>query len=258
MNEVIDLAVEAAQEAGKLLVDNFGKINLIESKKDKSLATNLDKEAENLIISKIKNKFPAHGILAEEKGGDNADNDYLWIIDPMDGTHNFIRNINIFGVSIGILFKKEFIGGVIYMPVDGELYTAQKGSGAYKNGEKISVSKKTLLKDCSISFDSSIKYSPADMLRVLGELSPQVFNIRMLGSSARQLSYLAEGKLDLAVEFHDWPWDFAAGVCIIREAGGEIAGLNGEPITYQSIGYVASNSLVHGDIQAIVKNTLNI
>ena len=252
MSEILDVAVSAAKEAGKFLVDNFGKISEIQSKGDRNLATNVDKGAEEIIVSKVKGKFPNHAILAEEGGRDNVESEYLWIIDPLDGTHNFIRNVNIFGTSIGVVKGSEFIAGVIYMPIDDELYMAEKGSGAYKNGKAISVSDTDNLKQCSIAFDSSIRYGPEVMLATLGELAQESFNVRMLGSSARHLTYVAEGNLDFVVEFHDRPWDFAGGVCIIQEAGGKLCDLGGGAVTHETIGYIASNSAVHEKVQNIV------
>jgi len=252
MSEIIDTAVSAAKEAGVFLRDNFGNISKIERKGDRNFVTNLDKEAESMIINKIKDSFPGHGIIAEESGISGGDKDYLWIIDPLDGTHNFMRDVDIFGVSIGIVYKGKFIAGAIYMPVTDELYAAEKGSGAYKNGGKISVSENNNIRDCSISFDSSIRYSPEVMLKVLGELAREVFNVRMFGSSVRVLSYIAEGKLDAAVEFNDHPWDFAGGVCLIKEAGGKLCSLKGGKLTYETIGYIASNSFIHSTVKDIV------
>ncbi len=256
MSDVINLGIDAAKAAGDFLLENFGRISEIEKKGDRNFATNLDREAENIIISKIKSKFSNHGIIAEESGNSNPDKDYLWIIDPLDGTHNFMRNIDIFGVSIGILHKEEFVGGIIYMPADGELYVGEKDNGAYKNNKKIKVSEVDDLKEASISFDSSIRYSPKIMLKTLGKLADEVFNVRMLGSSVRALSYIAEGLLDFSVEFHDRPWDFAAGVCLIREAGGLLSGLKGEPLSYKSIGYIASNQHLQRKVQDIVLSYL--
>ena len=252
MNDILTVAADSAKQAGCFLLDNFGKIKEIESKGDRSLATNLDKEAEAMIVDRIRSNFPDHGIIGEEGGSDGVGKDYLWIIDPLDGTHNFIRNINIFGVSIGVVHKDEFIAGAIYMPGDDELYTAEQGNGAYKNGKKISVSCQEDLKDCSISFDSSIRYSPEPMLKALDSLSREVFNVRMFGSSARHLSYLAEGNLDACVEFHDKPWDFAGGVCIIKEAGGVITDLKGAPLTYKTTGYITSNPAVYDKIKQLI------
>jgi myo-inositol-1(or 4)-monophosphatase len=250
---MVNLAIEAAKLAGKFLLDNFGKVIQIHSKGDRNLATEIDRGAEKIIVDMIKRRFPTHGILAEEKERKDIDNDYLWIIDPLDGTHNYIRNINIFGVSIGLVHKGQFILGVIYMPSEDELYVGEEGNGAYKNEKKISVSDKDKLKECSISFDSSIRYSPQVMIPALEKLVKEVFNIRMLGSSARILSYVAEGKLDAAVEYHDRPWDFAAGVCLIKEAGGIFTDLGGRSPTYKTVGYIAANKVIHGQILGYVK-----
>jgi len=256
MQEIINLAIDTAKQAGDFLLGNFGKVSRIEKKSDRNFATNLDKEAEEMILDKIRTKFPNHGIIAEESGGSAPDREYLWIIDPLDGTHNFMRNIDIFGVSIGIVQRGKFVGGVIYMPKENELYVGEKGGGAYKNDKKIKVSSNDNLKDCSIAFDSSIRHSPEVMLKVLGDLANEVFNVRMLGSSARHLSYLAEGVLDFVVEFHDRPWDFAGGVCIIEEAGGKLSNLKGGPLFYKDIGYIASNTFVYDKVRRIVLSHL--
>ena len=196
-------------------------------------------------MEKIARIYPQHGIFGEEKIRRNLDNEWLWIIDPLDGTHNFIRNIDIFGVSIGVVHKGEFVIGVIYIPSSDELYAGEKNNGAYKNGYRISVSNRDSLKECSISFDSNIRYGTDKMLKVLKGLSREVFNIRMFGSSARLLTYVAEGKLDLAIEFNDRPWDFAGGVSIITEAGGKFTDLKGSVPTPKTIGYIASNGIIH-------------
>ena len=252
MKDIVTAAVAAAQEAGDFLLHNFGKISKIERKKDQSLATNFDKEAEAMIVKRIKAKFSSHGIIGEEGGNSHIERDYLWIIDPLDGTHNFIRGINIFGVSIGVVHKGKFVAGVIYMPQEKEMYVGEQGNGAFKNNKKISVSKTKKLAECSISFDSSIRYSPPVMIATLNDLAPKVFNVRMLGSSARVLAYIAEGKLDLAVEFHDRPWDFAGGVAIIEAAGGKAVSINNRPLTYKDIGYIVANPFVFEAAKDIV------
>ncbi|MFA4991984.1 MAG: inositol monophosphatase [Candidatus Omnitrophota bacterium] len=256
MKGMMDLALRAAREAGDFLLDNFGKISLIESKGDRNLVTNLDKEAEKIILDKIRSEFPGHGIISEEDGVRDPDKEYVWIIDPLDGTHNYIRNVPVFGVSIGIVRNKEFVGGAVYMPFEKEMYAAEKGAGAHKNGARIRVSSKSDLRDCSLSFDSSIRYSPDVMLKVLGELSKEVFNVRMFGSSARLLTYVADGRIDAAVEFHDFPWDFAGSVAIIEEAGGKISCLKQGKISCDSVGYVASNGILHDSIRKIVTSYL--
>ncbi len=253
---MLNLAIESAKEAGEILRENFGKIKTIFTKGDRNLATNVDRKAEEVIVNRIKEKYPSHGILAEEQERKNLESDWLWVVDPLDGTHNFIRGIDIFGVSIGLIHKGEFVLGVIYMPVSDELYVGEKGGGAYKNGKKINVSGETDLAACSVSFDSSIRYAPEKTSRILRVVSEKVFNIRMLGSSARLLTYVAEGKLDAAIEFHDRPWDFAGAVAIIKEAGGEFTDLQGQYPTPKTIGYIASNPSVYNEIFHLVHDNL--
>jgi len=252
MKEILDVATRAALEAGDFLLENFGKIETIQTKADRNLATNLDIEAEKMIISRIHAAFPGHGILAEENTGNRSGGDYLWIIDPLDGTHNFIRSNNVFGVSIGIMRGSVFVGGVVYMPADRELYTSEKGGGAFKNGKPIRVSDRSVLSECSLSFDSSIRKDPDPILALLKELATSVFNIRMTGSSARLLTNVAEGKFDAAVEFFDSAWDFAGSVTLIEEAGGIITDLAGKPLTPESHGYLAANRAYHAQIREIL------
>ncbi len=256
MAEVLDVAIKSARLAGDFLLDQFGKISQIESKGDRSLVTNLDKKAEQMIRNEIESNFPKHGIIGEEEGKQIKGSDYIWIIDPLDGTHNYIRKINIFGVSIGIVYKNKFIAGVVYMPEDNHLYAAESGAGAYKNKDKISVSGCCKLDEASIAFDSSIRQSPEVMLDALGALAREVFNVRMFGSSARTLSYVAEGCLDCAVEFHDRPWDFSGSVAIIEEAGGKLTSLRGDPLTYETVGYIASNEKIHQPVSELIFSCL--
>jgi myo-inositol-1(or 4)-monophosphatase len=255
MKEIITVCRQAALQAGALLKSNFGNRELhIEKKVDQSLVTNIDKEAERIIVSQIKSKYPSHSIIGEESGRNGTDSDYIWIIDPLDGTHNFIRGINMFGVSIGVVHQNQFVAGVIYLPAFEELYAAEYGSGAYKNDRKIKVSDLADLSECTIAFDSNIKKAPQKEVQMLQDLAAHTFNIRMFGTSVRQLTYLAEGVLDGIVEFDDHPWDYTAGACIVAEAGGMISNLRGGPLTYKDTGFFASNGRVHQEIQVIVQD----
>lgn len=250
---MVNKIIEGVKEAGKILKDNFGEEFSIESKGDRNLVTDIDKKTQEVIVDTINRHYPDHGIFAEENYRKNLDSEYLWIIDPLDGTHNFIRNIDIFGVSVGLFHKEEFVLGVIYMPLSEELYVGEKGNGAYKNGKPIKVSSVSDLKMASISFDSSIRFSPQEMLGTLDILARNVFNIRMFGSSVRVLTYIAEGKLDFAIEFHDRPWDFAGGVCLIKEAGGVFKDLSGNKVTHRTIGYIASNKMIFEKVYSLLR-----
>jgi len=247
-------AIDAARTAGQYLLDNFGKGQTVHVKGDRNLVTDADRKAQDIITGLIESHFPAHGIIAEEGPFLREQAEYLWIVDPLDGTHNYIRGIGIFGVSIGIVRGNSYIAGVIYMPLDKEMYVGEKGNGAYKDDKKISVSPKAIFSEYSVSFDSALRYAPLQMLPVLGELAQRAFNVRMFGSSARALSYLAEGKIDVSVEFEDQPWDCAAGICLIEQAGGRVTDLSGNPMSYTTMGYIATNGQAHQDVLDIIRS----
>jgi myo-inositol-1(or 4)-monophosphatase len=255
MADILTIASAAAKQAGDFLLQNFGHVTSMAQKADHSFVTNVDKEAETMIINQITSAFPDHGILSEEAGPKNLDADYLWVIDPLDGTHNFIRNIPIFGVSIGVVYKKEIIAGVIYMPVHNEFYSAEKGSGAFKNNGAISVSSIADLHNVSLHYDSTFKNNPSVAVATLASVSAATFNCRMYGSSVRSLTYLAEGTLDAIIEFDDNPWDYTAGICLVREAGGTVTHLKtGKDFCFGEQGYLATNSQVHSGIWEIVRS----
>jgi myo-inositol-1(or 4)-monophosphatase len=256
MSDILAVAIEAARTAGRFIKKKSGNFGKVHSKGDRNLVTDIDRQAERIILKKISARFPGHAILAEESGKNKRQSEYRWIVDPIDGTHNYIRGINVYGVSLGLMRGDDFVLGVIYMPHDDELYTAEKWQGAYKNGKRMKVSGKKDLKGCSFSFDSSIRYKPRVMLPVLGEACRKAFNVRMTGSSVRALSYIAEGKLDFSIEFYDKPWDFAGGVCLIEEAGGKITALDGARVGIENVGYIASNGKVHAQVSRIVNKYL--
>ncbi|KMQ49706.1 Inositol-1-monophosphatase [Chitinispirillum alkaliphilum] len=255
MNDFMKTAQKAALEAGDFLFKHFESIKQVEKKADKSLVTNLDKESERMIIQRIKGDYPSHSILAEESGEQGGD-DYLWVIDPLDGTHNFIRGINMYGVCIGLMYKGEFAAGVIYLPSYEELYTAERGAGAFKNDTPIKVSESSALEDATLLYDSGVHQEGKVKLGVLSEVSNKFFNIRMLGASCRNLTYLAEGKADALIEFDEKPWDFVAGASILLEAGGMMKGHNGEDVNVHTRQYVATNGLLDLEIRNSVKKAL--
>ncbi|MFH1678089.1 MAG: inositol monophosphatase family protein [Candidatus Omnitrophota bacterium] len=246
-----NIAIKAANQAGKMLARRFGKINNIKSKGDRDFVTDLDLAAEKIIKEHIIRKFPKDCILSEENSL-RKESDLTWIIDPLDVTHNYIHNINIFGVSIALAFKEEVILGVISLPQEEGLYLAQKGKGAYLNGKRIFVSGRGL-RQSTLIFDSSIRYQKKLMLNDLGKLVDSVFNVRMFGSTVRGLAYIAEGKAELEVEYNDKLWDFAAGLLLIQEAGGRVTDLCGRGWNIRTKGYIASNGKIHDQVLALIK-----
>jgi len=246
------LAVKAAKEAGKILKHYFGRTIQIRTKGERSLVTDIDLRAEEKIVNLIKRDYPEDNILSEETKYQTFDSDFRWIIDPLDGTHNYIRKMENFGTSIALVRKNEVILGVIYLPMSNELYFAEKSRGAFLNQRKIKVSRRNLEKATMI-YDSTISLNKGPMLKYLDRLVDEVFNIRMFGSTVRSLTYVAEGKADLEIEYNDKPWDFAAGLLLVEEAGGQSTDLKGKKWTLNSKGYIASNKRIHSKILKIIK-----
>jgi myo-inositol-1(or 4)-monophosphatase len=246
-----DIAIKAATQAGRMLSDCFGQISKISAKGDRDLVTDIDLAAERIIKSQIIKNFPQDSILSEENPYEQK-SEFKWIIDPLDGTHNYIHNIDIFGVSIALAYKDEVVMGIIYMSQADELYFAQKNKGAYLNGKRISVSKRKI-REATLIFDSSIRYQKNRMLKDLGKLVDKVFNVRMFGSTVRGLTYIAEGKAEAEVEYNDKLWDFAAGLLLIEEAGGRCTDLSGRRWNIKTRGYIASNGKIHNKVLALIK-----
>jgi myo-inositol-1(or 4)-monophosphatase len=254
MKSIIPVAIDAAREAGEYLRANHRTTLTVETKEDRSLVTNVDRWAERLIAARIEAAFPGHDIIGEERGRTSRGSDYAWIIDPLDGTHNYIRGMGTYGVSIGVMRGDSFVAGVIFMPETDEMYAAERGSGAFRNGKRVAVSTRSVLSMSTLAFDSELRRETERKLRALGDLSSVVFNVRMFGSSARTLSHIAEGVLDGIIEFSDKLWDFAAGVVLIEEAGGRMTGFAGSALTSSDTAYVASNGLIHEELRRIAES----
>ncbi|MGB9595747.1 MAG: inositol monophosphatase family protein [Candidatus Poribacteria bacterium] len=250
---MLELAISAAKEAGKILLENFGKIEQVDRKGERELVSNVDLASEKKIIDMIKSKYPDHDILCEESGLQEKASDYRWVIDPMDGTHNYIYGINIFGVSIALEYKSEIILGVINLPYSNELYWAEKGKGAYFNGEKIYVSKRGI-KNALAIYDSGLYKETTHRIGFLAKLVGKIFNVRVFGASTRHLTYVANGSADLQIEYGDKPWDFAAGGLLVEEAGGRITQLDGSKWNIYVESYISSNGVFHDEIIDLYRN----
>jgi myo-inositol-1(or 4)-monophosphatase len=254
---MLQLAVDAALEAGRFLKMNVGKIKQIEYKKgeERNLVTEIDKKAEQLIIEKIRKRYPLHSFLGEESGSHKADSDYKWIIDPLDGTTNFTHGLNIFSTSIALEYKGEVVLGVIYDPNVDELFTAEKGNGAYLNNRKIHVSQAARLMESLIvtGFPYEIKENPFNAVEHFTTFLMECQAVRRLGSAALDLSYVACGRFDGFWEVTLNPWDMAAGVLFVEEAGGKFTNFRGFPSTIYSPNVLASNGIIHEQMVSILR-----
>lgn len=248
--EILALAKSAAEEAGELLVEGLGKKRKISSKSGPTdLVTQYDRESQELIVAKIQDTYPNHSILSEEELGVEGSST-KWIIDPLDGTTNYIYNYPLFDVSIGVEAEGEVKVGVIHVPVLGETYAAVKGSGATLNDEPISVSATNELSSSLLS--TGFPYDEDLMPKAqkfFSNLLRQTRGIRRDGAAGVDLAYLATGKFDGFWELGLSPWDVAAGSLIIEEAGGYVTDFSGEDHDiYESQGIVATNGNFHKDL----------
>jgi len=247
-----ELAISAAKAAGEILMGNFGRIERVDAKSVRELVSNADIAAEKKIIELIKAQYPDHGILCEESEEETTGSEYKWIIDPLDGTHNYIYGICTFGICIALEHKGEIVLGVVCIPYSDEIYWAEKGKGAYLNGKPIHVSERTM-KNALVIFDSTLYTEKAARMGFLATLIDETFTLRMSGSTARNLTYIANGNADLVVEYSDKPWDFAAGGLIVEEAGGKMTTLDGDKWSPYVQGYIASNGKFHDEVLQLLR-----
>lgn len=253
-----ELAISVAYQAGEILRENIGKITAddVEDKRPFDYVTEIDKACEQLIIYSIKQHFPDHEILAEESGKNQNTHSYRWIIDPLDGTTNFIHGFPHSSISIALQKEDEMILGVIYDPYRDELYYAERGKGAYCNDKPIHVSRQKNVSNCLIAtgFPFKSRHLLDQYWCVLSEIFMAVSGIRRTGSAALDLAYVACGRFDGFWELKLSPWDIAAGSIIIEEAGGKITDFEGKNKHIWIGDVVASNSIIHDFMMNKVQN----
>lgn len=251
----------AALQAGKLLIEGLGKINLQNDIKSKigsrDILTSVDTASQNIIKSTVMLHFPFHSFLGEEDvdpGMDSAKDainnlllsENLWIVDPLDGTTNFAHGMPLNGIIIAYAEKGELLFGLIYDPHNSEMFTAWKGYGAWMNGNRIKCCETRDLKESVLCSGSPPNIKSLDAcLRGMHILSPKVRTMRLLGSAATMLSWVANGRVQGYFEADLNVWDLAAGAIIIQEAGGKVTDVWGKPFTLQTRNLVASNGLIH-------------
>lgn len=225
-SEILSDCIEWAREAGRVQLDFFRSGNLnIQTKFNKSdVVTDADKKSEQVIISQIRKKYPTHSILSEESGESFNDSDYLWVIDPLDGTTNFSCGLPEFSVSIGVQYKGKTIVGVVFAPYLNELFHAIKGQGAFLNGKLIRASFKSDIQEAVIAtgFPVDKNITNDNNLDNFSKVLPLVRDMRRLGSAAVDISYVACGVLDAYWELNLHEWDVCAGLLIAEEAGAKI------------------------------------
>lgn len=261
MHPMLNIAIQAVRQASKIIVrfeDQLDKLTVNE-KSQNDLVTQVDHMAEEEIIASINRAYPNHAFLAEESGrhGEQS-NEFCWIIDPLDGTKNFVHGFPQYCISIALLHKNQLEIGVVYDPIRQDLFTAVKGQGAHLNNRRIRVSGTKKLENALVGtgFPFRDKSHIKPYLNTFQTIFPKVSDIRRAGAAALDLAYVAAGKLDGFWEATLKPWDMAAGVLLIKEAGGIVSDFHNEGRFMDSGNIVAGNPKIHKELIGLIQESL--
>ena len=253
--ESLKVAEEASRMAGEMLRRNIDSSREIVYKGAVNLVTDFDKRSQDVIFSHLSSQFPDHDFLAEEDLCEQRGSEFRWIIDPIDGTTNYVHNFPIFCVSIALEWKNKVVCGVIYDPMREEMFSAISGKGSQVNGQKIHTSvtsdlDKSLL---ATGFPYDVRESEVNNIDHFANFATRVQAIRRCGSAALDLCYVACGRFDGFWELKLSPWDVAAGVLIVEESGGHVSSFQGETASIYGKDLLASNGLIHEQMIQILK-----
>jgi len=255
MEEKLSCAVDAARIAGAIQRKYFGSSVPIKYKKSLEAVSAVDIESDNAIIDAILARFPDHNILSEERGLIDNGSDTTWVVDPLDGSRNFLHGLPLYGVSIGIKVKGKVKAGVIYLPAADKLYTAVSGKGAYLGEEKIILAGRE--KSATfIIYDDQLYTNNKTAYPLLKKLAGDENRMRMLGCAVWTYALLAEGGADAFIEFRNRPWDCIAGCLLVEEAGGVVTDLKGNPWTPKSSTILAGNRETHKKMMELITDLI--
>lgn len=256
--QLLQTASEAAKKSGGYLLENLNKINPeeVDEKAKNDFVTFVDKTSEKIIIDHIRERYPGHSFLAEENGQPKAvRGDYMWIIDPLDGTSNYIHGIPSFCISIAVKHKNHIVAGVVYDPLHNELFQAQGGKGAFLNGNPIHISNGGKMERAILAtgFPHRKKQILPAYLLAFQEIFLKCSGVRRCGSAALDLCYTACNRYGGFWELGLSPWDVAAGSLMVQEAGGKVSDFRGEPNYMENGLIIAGNNIIH----SVLKNILS-
>ena len=257
--EMLNFAIQTAKGAGAILMEHFGSISSYEHKSTAiDLLTIADTKSEAFIVNEIKTTFPDHHIIAEESPAVENNSDYRWVIDPLDGTTNFVHSLPIFAVSIGLQYKKETILGVVYNPAAHKCFWAEKDGGAFLNDKFIHITSTNALSDSLLvtgfPYIHDNRYEKGfDLFK---ELYGKTQGIRRLGAAALDFCFVAMGRFEGFWEFGLQPWDVCAGALILTEAGGKVSDWDGSPMPFSGTRILATNYHIHREMMDVLHKSL--
>ncbi len=256
----VNLAILAALSAGELLKKGFRSSLSISNKEGKqNLVTQYDLLSEQMLMERIQKEYKDHSFLTEESGLHEAKSEWTWVIDPLDGTVNFAKGIPCFAVSIALFFRKEPVMGTIFHPLTQELFVAEKGKGAFLNGQHIQVSSTSSFENSFLAtgLPYNVHENPLDCLHTLSTIAQTGAPIRRLGAACIDLAYVACGRFDAFWEVVLQPWDFAAASLLVQEAGGIISNYAGNPLDpFLPSPVIGGNPAMHAVLQKTIANSL--
>jgi len=244
---MLETAITAARRAGKLLLEASREEIRVDARSRRDVKLEMDRKAEEVIISTILAAHPDHAVLSEERGRVGGESNWLWVIDPLDGTYNYSRRIPVWCTSIGLLEDGEERLGVIYDPIAADLYAAERGRGAAVNGSPAVVSKVASLEEATVCFSSGLGND--DLARTMAaaeHLAVAAGKVRGMGAAASHLAYVAGGRADAFYDFGAKLWDVAAGIALVREAGGVVTV---RPRGEHTLDIIASNGKFHEELE---------
>jgi myo-inositol-1(or 4)-monophosphatase len=262
-DHVLEIAEAAARAAGELLMDGFGREKDVRTKSSSiDFVTQYDLAAEALILERLRAAFPGHSLVGEEGAAETGAQPYTWYIDPLDGTNNFSHGFPVFCVSLALYEGQRPLAGVIYDPTRDECFTAAAGSGARLVGpsgnQPLRVSGTATLEQglLATGFPYDVHTSPLDNGAYVARFIKRAFGLRRAGSAALDMAYVAAGRLDGYWEFKVSPWDVAAGILLVQEAGGTVTAIDGAPVALaDKLHILADNGLIHTEMLGVIQET---
>jgi myo-inositol-1(or 4)-monophosphatase len=251
----VDVAVKAIRNAGEYVRNNFLEDKIVKIKGRSNLVSNVDFESEKIIIDVLKNEYPDWDMISEESYPDNKSENYAWVIDPIDGTTNFIHSIPFIAVNIALKYKDIILLGLTYDPLRDELFLAQRGNGAYLNDKRLEITEVSDIGKAIVSCDLGYDFSKGDYaLKIFHKLWGKALCLRLLGSAALGMAYVACKRINLYFHQSVYPWDITSGKLLVEEAGGIVKGLKTIPSGANTISLVASNKKLVEQFIDIAKN----
>lgn len=254
----LNVMCNAAFKAARGLVRDFGEVEHLQvsRKGPGDFVSTADKKAEDILYKELKKARPSYGFIMEESGKISSEDEHTWIIDPLDGTLNFLHGIPHFSISIGLQKGKELIAGVIYDPIKDELFYAEKGGGAFVNDRRLRVSARQHISDALLATGVPSIAHPienhAKFQSSLLKIAPSIAGIRRFGSAALDMAYVAAGRYEGYWERGVSSWDIAAGIVLVREAGGYVCDLKGEDNFFDTQSILATNQALHQTLKDLV------